>query len=180
MKKSTLLGIAIVAFVTVYYGPGYISTEDPHFVEDVTDTRPVYDSYEPDFYHQELDCLALNIYHEARGESRLGQVAVAYVTMNRVDHTYWPDTVCEVVYQDSQFSWTIDSLSDEPTDMESWGQAMAIARAVYEGAEDDPTNGAVFYYATYISTPGFASHPSTTVSAEIGVHRFYTWNGSWN
>ena len=34
---------------------------------------------------KELQCLAMNIYHEARGESLAGQVAVADVVLNRVD-----------------------------------------------------------------------------------------------
>ena len=54
----------------------------------------------------QLECMALNIYHEARGEEPLGQVAVAQVVMNRVQHDWFPDTICDVVYQGSQFSWT--------------------------------------------------------------------------
>lgn len=47
-----------------------------------------------------------NIYHEARGESKAGMLAVAIVTMNRVLHPNYPETICKVVYQESQFSWT--------------------------------------------------------------------------
>lgn len=56
----------------------------------------------------ELRCLAKNIYHEARGESLDGQVAVGIVTLNRVKSERYPNSICEVVYQPSQFSWTID------------------------------------------------------------------------
>ena len=37
-------------------------------------------------YVTERECLALNIYHEARGEPIVGQEAVAYVTINRMHH----------------------------------------------------------------------------------------------
>ena len=40
---------------------------------------------------REMQCLALNVYHEARGESRSGQYAVATVTMNRVQSDRYPD-----------------------------------------------------------------------------------------
>lgn len=140
----------------------------------------VLDEYVSDFFHEEIGCLALNIYHEARGESVLGQIAVAQVVMNRVDNSYWPDTVCDVVYQPHQFSWTQDHLSDETPDDEAWGRALSIANTVYNQEEDDPSNGAVFYHATYINTPSFGRHHSTTVSAEIGIHIFYVWDGSWN
>ena len=51
-------------------------------------------------------CLALNIYHEARGEPIEGQRAVASVTLNRTLDPRWPSTVCGVVYDPQQFSWT--------------------------------------------------------------------------
>lgn len=53
---------------------------------------------------KELKCLVDNIYHEARSEPFEGQVAVARVVLNRVG--VWASTVCEVVYQRHQFSWT--------------------------------------------------------------------------
>ena len=45
----------------------------------------------------EIECLALNIYHEARSESLAGQFAVADVVMNRVAHKRYPNTICGVV-----------------------------------------------------------------------------------
>ena len=54
----------------------------------------------------EADCLIRNVYYEARGEPFQGKVAVALVTLNRVDHPQYPNDVCKVVYQKNQFSWT--------------------------------------------------------------------------
>lgn len=54
----------------------------------------------------ELECLAKNIYFEARGESEKGMLAVATVTLNRVNSGLFPDSICGVVYQPFQFSWT--------------------------------------------------------------------------
>ena len=48
---------------------------------------------------RELECLALNVYFEARSEPSEGQLAVAYTTLNRVADTQFPDSVCEVVQQ---------------------------------------------------------------------------------
>ena len=52
-----------------------------------------------EWIQDELDCLAKNIYFEARGESLTGKIAVANVTMNRVEHHKYPSTVCGVVTQ---------------------------------------------------------------------------------
>lgn len=54
----------------------------------------------------ELVCLAKNIQAEAGGESRIGKLAVAQVTLNRVRHKAYPNNVCDVVFQPKQFSWT--------------------------------------------------------------------------
>lgn len=54
----------------------------------------------------ELDCLTENIYHESRGEPVEGQIAVAATTLNRLMSDRYPDTVCDVVYEKGQFSWT--------------------------------------------------------------------------
>jgi len=51
---------------------------------------------------KELQCLATNVYKEARGEPQEGQVAVARVTLNRANDK----TICDAVYQKNQFSWT--------------------------------------------------------------------------
>lgn len=55
--------------------------------------------------HQ-IRCLAQNIYHEARGEGVQGALMVARVTLTRTQLPEYPDTLCGVVFQPHQFSWT--------------------------------------------------------------------------
>ena len=96
----------------------------------------------------ELGCLALNIYHEGRGESSKGQAAIAAVTMNRVRSKYYPDTVCEVVWQRKQFSWThIAARYHAVTDFAAWGQALVIARLFLDGAQVTQVGAATHYHA---------------------------------
>lgn len=53
-----------------------------------------------------IKCLATTVYHEARGESHNGKIAVAKVVMNRVNNKdRFPNKVCHVVKQKNQFSW---------------------------------------------------------------------------
>jgi len=49
--------------------------------------------------NKDAECLAENIYHEARGESTLGKIAVGLVTINRVRDARWPSNICSVVYE---------------------------------------------------------------------------------
>jgi len=130
------------------------------------------------------NCVATNIYHEARSESILAQKAVAFVTLNRVQHTAYPDDPCAVAYDavlDSagnpvrykcQFSWYCDGKSDKTTDQRSWKKAVDLASDVLRGygKVEDPTDGAVMYHATY-ADPYWAPHYDKTV--QIDTHIFY-------
>ncbi|MDH5229562.1 MAG: cell wall hydrolase [Gammaproteobacteria bacterium] len=128
---------------------------------------------------EELQCLAMNVYHEARGEPVEGQVAVALVTMNRVAAKNYPNTVCKVVWQRRQFSWTHDGRSDRPNDKKSWEQARKIANFVYNkytslksmsAGAIDITKGALHYYAPKHADPYWADYKEIT--REIGGHVF--------
>ena len=100
---------------------------------------------------KQVKCLAENIYHESRGESLKGQVAVAKVTLNRLDEGY-ANTVCGVVKQGCQFAWTCHPGLSSPSG-QLWYQAVAVALVALNNKEqvEDPTNGATHFHATYIN-----------------------------
>ena len=108
----------------------------------------------PDYTEQEVKCLADNIYFEARNQSVLGQNAVAWVTMNRVKHKRWPDSVCQVVWQRKQFSWTHDGKSDNPKNKLAYSIAVLIAKDTLREARNngkDLSKGALYYHADYVN-----------------------------
>lgn len=137
-----------------------------------------------------LVCLALNVYFEARNQPLTGQIAVTQVVMNRVESEYYPDDVCEVVYQGPtrpswknpdidipvrhrcQFSWYCDGKSDEPKDQEAWQMAVQVAWGVYHEQVHDLVDGSLWYHAYYV-TPAWASQKAER--ARIGDHIFYGW-----
>ena len=127
---------------------------------------------------REKDCLATAIYFEARGESAMGQRAVAEVILARTQVPGRPKSICGVVYEGSkrrtgcQFSFTCDGISDRIRDWGSWREAQKIAANVMRtGGKDNPVaGGATFYHADYVS-PRWASRMVKV--AEIGTHIFY-------
>lgn len=135
---------------------------------------------------RDIQCLAKNIYHEARSESVTGQQAVAWVTMNRANDPRYPNSICEVVYQaktDSagrplrhqcQFSWYCDGAKDVVANKERWQQAVEIAEQVLHhwGKSPDPTVGAVMYHATWMEQRPFWAESYTRV-VRIDNHVFY-------
>ncbi len=127
---------------------------------------------------RDLNCLAKNIYHEARGEPIDGQYAVAEVTMNRVASKHYPNTVCAVVYQAnfdvirkrnvSAFSWT--EIDVAPVDWKTWERAWRIAEEVYDEQAELRVEGALFYHSNSIR-PRWSRRKRRV--AEIGRHIFY-------
>jgi N-acetylmuramoyl-L-alanine amidase len=129
-------------------------------------------------------CLAMNLYHEARGESLAGQLAVGFSTMNRVADKRYPDTVCGVVKQAKyhgwdldnpirnrcQYSWFCDGKSDNPQDGKAMLEAAILAQNIIAGTITDISAGATHYHATYVA-PYWAD--DMTVVLEIDQHIFY-------
>jgi spore germination cell wall hydrolase CwlJ-like protein len=118
-------------------------------------------------------CLAQNIYFEARNQTVEGMEAVALVTLNRVASKSYPNTICKVVWQKKQFSWTHDGKSDTPRERLAWKIAKDVAASVlvnYDTTGYDFTGGAMWYHAKYV-TPSWGK--SLNQTATIGDHIFY-------
>jgi spore germination cell wall hydrolase CwlJ-like protein len=125
----------------------------------------------------EIECLAKNIYFEARSESEQGQLAVGHVVMNRVAHKRYPNSVCTVVKQGGekrrhrcQFSWWCDGRSDLPVNQKAWQRSMELAQAIHAGESTDPTDGALWYHADYVN-PKWST--MLVLGKKIGQHLFY-------
>jgi N-acetylmuramoyl-L-alanine amidase len=122
-----------------------------------------------EFDTRSLDCLARNVYYEARGESLIGQYAVAEVTMNRLASPFYPKTVCEVVYQRRAFSWT--GMGDlEPPMGPAWHRAVRVAEDVYYERRPATMEGVTHFHATYVQ-PDWSQERQQV--ARIGKHIFY-------
>lgn len=124
-----------------------------------------------------VDALACNIYMEARGENISGQMAVGFVTMNRLKHDRFPQSVRKVVYQKAQFSWTNPTVNYRVRDAESWAVAKDTAKFIYKIRDNevlyaklDPTHGAVYFHTK--SVKPYWRHAFTR-TVTIGNHIFY-------
>lgn len=200
MKISTVARLSFISVVVVYILYGVIHKVNDYLYEEHLEVvRPVVEQVveipeiENDIsvaveveteYQQQLSCLSLNIYHEARSESKLGQEAVGLVTMNRVYDGRYPDTVCDVVYQshvDSkgrpkrnrcQFSWYCDGKSDKIHDIVAYNEIEELSASILEsyGIERDITDGAVMYHASYVKPYWASSYERTS---RVDSHIFY-------
>lgn len=118
---------------------------------------------------KELACLAEAVYFEARGTGTEGEAAVAHVIVNRTESPKFPNSVCGVVAQGCQFSYRCDGRSDALADPRARASAYRVAEAVLT-AEEDPTNGALFFHSAKARPGWFAKRPRV---ARIGGNVFY-------
>jgi spore germination cell wall hydrolase CwlJ-like protein len=127
---------------------------------------------------RQLTCLARNIYYEAGSEPFEGKVAVAQVTINRVESGKFPDDVCKTIYQKNvfyekvvcQFSWYCDRAATiRPIHKGNYDESMVAAKKVLlEGFRLPSLEDALFYHADYVN-PGWKKEKV----AKIGRHIFY-------
>ena len=123
----------------------------------------------------ELKCMALNLYFEARGESEKGQIGVGMVTLNRSRSRQFGPTICKVVYARGQFSWTFDPYSDVPKAGKVWDNMMQLSQGLINGEYNDPTGNASHYYNPRQASPNWARVYKRT--AVIGNHNFHRMPG---
>ncbi len=120
--------------------------------------------------------LALNLYHEARGEDAAGVVAVGNVVLNRVQSKLFPSTICKVVKQGGtrrhkcQFSWYCDGRSDKTKNKASWREMIWLAKKLLDGNIIDNTTGALFYHTSNVN-PYWNANMEPKV--RLGTHIFY-------
>lgn len=141
-----------------------------------------------------LECLAHNIIFESGVEDRTGKDAVAHVTLNRVQSDIHPNTICSVIYQRAQFSWTLfprkymnnkskfvlwrrDENNElyqipNPDGMKMWEESVISAIEAMLGITKDPTCGATYYFNPNLARPKWKYWDilSDSCIGENGVH----------
>ncbi len=127
---------------------------------------------------KQLDCLTRNIYWEAASEPFEGKVAVAQVTMNRLESGRFGDSVCGVIYQKNvvyqkvicQFSWVCETTHKvKPVHQPLWKESELVAKKVLlENFRLPGLKEALYYHADYVS-PGW----KLPKIDQIGRHIFY-------
>lgn len=121
------------------------------------------------YSQRDVECMAEALYHEARGEGTRGQQAVAEVILNRVESRQFPSSVCGVINQPSQFSYTIGG-TKPIRNKAAYLRARNIAEAALSGAPRDLTGGATYFHTPAVR-PSWSHRFHRTV--QIGRHIFY-------
>lgn len=171
MKKIvliTLLGLCSLVFAS-------------NQIDDINNYEPQLQEQVATVPEKQIECLAKNMYFEARNEPDAGIRAVGFVTMNRVQDPQFPKSICEVVYQRvgavCQFSWVcIFGRNPQIRNVELFEKIKRMARDIANSHPDnksyDPSRGALYFHAAYIR-PGW----KLSKKVRIGQHIFYSRGG---
>ena len=121
--------------------------------------------------HQEITvkqttCLAEAVYHESRGESVDGQMAVAYVVLHRATQTN--ESLCDVIHKPHQFAFYSEGHEKRVTDIHAWRMAAMIA-VMAQTTQTYDHHDDIMYFT------GGKIHPwkNTRYVMTIGAHHFY-------
>lgn len=197
MKSNNILGaivagcLMVIAFAIVTNPDNYStqSTEAAPVAAVIyapVESMPVREVIRVD--KRQLECMALNVYFEARNQSTVeSMAAVAYTVLNRVAAPRFPNNICDVVFQGRrdasgnyvrhrcQFSWVCDGKADRPNlnhpvEAEAWHKSVEVAMKVLTGDIDNPIGNATMYHATYVK-PHWAR--AYMLVAQVEDHIFY-------
>ena len=115
----------------------------------------------------ELMCLSAIMFGEARGESDIGKIAVAYTAINRKADPKYPKNICAIMRQEKQYEFL------NKIGMPSEHQIKylePIAKAILEGKINDPTQGAKWFHTRNVK-PYWSK--DKLVKLALGNHIFY-------
>lgn len=174
LARTLLIGLALILAATMVTSitTNKIDSLREQIAQQNTGMVPMSDKM------KQLDCLTKNIYWEAASEPFEGKVAVAQVTMNRVQEGKFGNGVCGVVYQKNifyekvvcQFSWACENTHRiKPVSPRLYAESQEVAKKVlFENFRLPGLTSALYYHATYVN-PGWRKQKIT----QIGQHVFY-------
>ena len=113
----------------------------------------------------QIECLTINTYHESRGESKQGQLAVIFTVLNRVKDSRFGNTPCKVIHSKDQFSWV--GKGKVVKEKEKYKETKQLVLEVLSGKHRDPSQGAL-YFNSHHKRPA-----NTKCVTRIGQHSFY-------
>ena len=129
-------------------------------------------------------CLALNIYNEARGSTLKDQIASSYVVFNRYEDNNYPLTlaksernICNIVFDRWQFCWTNGPVIPLPKEKGAWINSQKLALEIYSNPKHKVL-ARKFALQHYVVTPLVTQKgrpkwlDNRTLQVEIGAHSY--------
>jgi len=117
---------------------------------------------------ESMGCIARAVYWEARDQPFEGQLAVAFVVLNRERASGC--TPCEVVDGQGGFSGVARHRDERAKEAHAWALAEEVALMAWEDADADPTGAATYFHRLDVR-PAWAA--GLIMTRRIGDHVFF-------
>jgi len=123
-----------------------------------------------------VECLTINSYMEGRGESDMANIMIMSTVLNRVNDRRWPSSICSVVFQRNQYSWTGDKLSDKVHDSVQYIRLYRLAEHFLINKDTFlKLSGSVNHYHSTKVHPYWVGSERMEYVGSLDGHRFYYW-----
>ena len=165
-RKIELMALFLILFGT--FSTEAKATSPNHTITAIEQYAPptVIETEDSETRNQVI-CLALNLYHEARGSTQADIMAVGFTTKNRTVRR--SKDYCGVIWEKGQYVWTTRPISGQlPKEKATWNKIVANAREIITQDLPDPTRGADSFYSRRITPPAWARRSSIRIP--IGGH----------
>lgn len=177
MRSSKIAAVFCSLFLAI---TGFATTAKSATIDKVL--TAIHKDYQPtiiddldDTQQNEIICLALNQYHEARGSSKADIMAVGLSTRNRVKNSS-NQSFCDTIWEKGQYIWSTRPLKGIlPKERAAWQRMVEYARdIVMDDDLEDTTHGANSFYSRKLR-PIWARH--SPIHLVIGQHIYVALNG---
>ncbi len=123
-----------------------------------------------------VECLAVNLYHESRGQSDTANIMVISTVLNRVEDRRYPDDICEVVFQNKQYAWTSDGKSDEIKDLYQYRRLYRLSEQalMHKDFVQNLSQSVTHYHSTTVN-PYWVDSTRMEYVSTVDDHKFYRW-----
>jgi spore germination cell wall hydrolase CwlJ-like protein len=127
---------------------------------------------------EDLRCLQENMFYEARNQSDEGILMVGIVTIERTKDSHYPSTICGVVHQHAQFSWTLKKQKvkmKSKMEIDAWNHAGILAEQLLEDQNKycNLFSSVIFYHNESVD-PKWNQDINIQPEFTIGNHKFYS------
>lgn len=113
----------------------------------------------------DVDLLARLITAEADAEPYDGKVAVGAVVLNRLASPSFPKTIRDIIYQYEDGTYQFEPVMNGWINKPASAESIRAARDALNGW--DPTNGALYFFATYVKNSWLWARPLSKIIGNV-------------
>ena len=179
MLRTFIVGLLVLLAILFSTSTGYSYLLNNYYTPPIEQIKHVMDYT---YGKEQIDCVIEATYFEARGEETEGHKAIVEIIRNRTNNERFPDTFCDVVKQNKQFSYRNGDkkynlvYNDKIKKAEITNTVYSHLYSIYMGKATVLPECASHYDGKSFKKPSWSK--KMKMVEEIGNHQFYCYPDS--